>query len=55
MTRGATGGAGTRGGGVERLGRCAEAGADVASLQMLDLSDRGHLGLLAERVSPAVA
>ena len=51
----ANGAAGTPDEVVEKLGRFADAGAEIAYLQVLDLGDLEHLELLAERVLPAVA
>jgi F420-dependent oxidoreductase-like protein len=39
---------------IDRLGTWAEAGAERAYLQVLDLGDLDHLRLIAERVMPAV-
>jgi alkanesulfonate monooxygenase SsuD/methylene tetrahydromethanopterin reductase-like flavin-dependent oxidoreductase (luciferase family) len=51
----ANGAAGTPDEVVEKLVRFADAGAEIAYLQVLDLGDLEHLELLAERVLPAVA
>jgi len=40
---------------VDKLGTFAEAGATRAYLQVLDLSDLDHLGLIADQVAPKVA
>ena len=40
---------------VERIGAYAEAGAERIYLQVLDLSDLDHLGLIASKVMPQVA
>jgi len=39
---------------VERLGQWAEAGAETAYLQILDLSDLDHLRLIGREVRPAL-
>jgi hypothetical protein len=39
---------------VERLGEWADAGAEVAYLQILDLTDLDHLRLIARDVLPAL-
>ncbi len=39
---------------VDKIGTFAEAGASVLYLQVLDLSDLGHLELLAAEVMPQV-
>jgi alkanesulfonate monooxygenase SsuD/methylene tetrahydromethanopterin reductase-like flavin-dependent oxidoreductase (luciferase family) len=39
---------------AERLGQWAEAGAEVAYLQILDLTDLDHLRLIAREVLPMV-
>jgi alkanesulfonate monooxygenase SsuD/methylene tetrahydromethanopterin reductase-like flavin-dependent oxidoreductase (luciferase family) len=40
---------------VDRLGEWADAGADVAYLQILDLNDLDHLRLIAREVLPALS
>ena len=39
---------------ADRLGQWAEAGAETAYLQILDLSDLDHLRLIAREVLPAL-
>jgi F420-dependent oxidoreductase-like protein len=51
----ATGLGGTPAEAVETLGRYAEAGSQRVYLQVMDLSDLGHLHLLAEQVMPQLS
>ena len=48
------GASGTPGEVAERLRSYGEAGADAVYLQVLDLSDRDHLRLIAEEVVPGL-